>query len=191
MTILPRLPVRFPTKKNAITACLKYTKATASIKLTVLGQQILGGVQSLLGEFPHMAAIGYKSATVHENITWNCGGSLISERYILTAAHCVSDRTRVPFMIRLGKVTLNTDDDGAIPQDFGIQAIEKHPQYCAKDKYNDIALIKMTGKPIMDDKVRPACITFDDSQLRDATPVIATGYGINNFTSKHTYAHFV
>lgn len=169
--------------KKTILACEKYT-VFANIKNTGLDFHILNGNETLLGEFPHMAAIGYISQEVGKNITWDCGGSLISERYVLTAAHCVSDKTRPPFMIRMGKVTLDTDGDDAIPQDFGVQEFKMHPQYSAREKYNDIALIKMKGKPVFDDKVRPACITFDETTLGDAAPVIVTGFGVTDFSSK-------
>lgn len=49
---------------------------------------IVGGNKVTHKEFPHMAAIGY----IHSNnidIEFLCSGSLISERYVLTAAHCI------------------------------------------------------------------------------------------------------
>lgn len=47
---------------------------------------IVGGVLANEHEFPHMVAIGYRN--FDGGMTYGCGGSLISERFVLTAAHC-------------------------------------------------------------------------------------------------------
>lgn len=49
---------------------------------------IVGGENATAGEFPHMALLGY---TVKGVVIWACGGSLISEKYVLTAGHCLED----------------------------------------------------------------------------------------------------
>lgn len=47
--------------------------------------RIVGGVPAELGEFPWLAMIFYSNSEKHE-----CGGVLISEQFLLTAAHCLT-----------------------------------------------------------------------------------------------------
>lgn len=60
------------------------------------------------GEFPWVVALGYLSSQY--KVRFSCGGSLISETFVLTAAHCVKDNQR-PVVARLGKVCLEKNDD--------------------------------------------------------------------------------
>ena len=49
-------------------------------------ENIVGGKNAKLGEFPYMALIGQEFGG---EIYYLCGGSLINKWYVLTAAHCV------------------------------------------------------------------------------------------------------
>ena len=66
-------------------------------------KRIIGGIKSELGEFPHFVALGFINQTGH--LTFDCGGSLISESFVITAAHCCSSRNKMPIIARLGKVS--------------------------------------------------------------------------------------
>jgi secreted trypsin-like serine protease len=46
--------------------------------------KIIGGVEAEPGEFPFVAAL-------YEDDEFSCGGSIIDERHIITAAHCVEE----------------------------------------------------------------------------------------------------
>jgi len=97
----------------------------------------VGGLKTIPREFPHMGNLGWTSA---DNETkWLCGTFLISFYYTLTAAHCSQSEGIKPDVIRLREYDLKKKKDAI---DFKIEEFIKHPQYRAKYKYNDIALVK-------------------------------------------------
>ena len=56
------------------------------------GKRIVGGQDAYLGQFPWLANLGFSPAGGKpEDASFKCGGSLIGKRYILTAAHCVTN----------------------------------------------------------------------------------------------------
>lgn len=110
---------------------------------------------------------------VEGEIHWNCGGTLISDKFVLSAAHCASSRDGPPVKIRLGVTDITKNFDSR--QDFDIQRIIKHPQYTHTQKYYDIVLFKLDRPVRYTTSVRPACLWAE----RDitSTTAIATGWG--------------
>lgn len=80
----------------------------------VTNSRIVGGSAASANEFPQFAALGYKN--LDTKLSFDCGGSLISENFVLSAAHCSKSKRRQPTVVRLG--IGNYLDEGA---DFDVE----------------------------------------------------------------------
>ncbi|KAJ9594346.1 hypothetical protein L9F63_014222 [Diploptera punctata] len=139
---------------------------------------VVGGTDAGSKEFPHMAVIGYGNSP--RNAEWDCGGSLVSEEWILSVAHCAKSRDKGPAKwVRLGELVLGKTNDDTEIQDIAIKEVIVHPDFKTPAKYNDIALIRLENKAEFTEFVRPACLHVDMG-IKDKRG-IATGFGITDY----------
>ncbi|KYB25041.1 hypothetical protein TcasGA2_TC031075 [Tribolium castaneum] len=132
---------------------------------------IFGGSASRSREFPHMAALGYG-----QPIEWLCGGSLISERFVLTAAHCLATSNLGELVrVRLGDLDLQSVTDDAQPQDYRVSQKIIHPSYHAPAQYDDIALIRLDRDVQFSPYIAPICL--ETQKNLPNYNFIATGWG--------------
>ncbi|XP_045773067.1 trypsin-1-like [Maniola jurtina] len=153
--------------------CQKIVDST----LPSLESHITGGTNASLGEFTHMVTLGYNITGVYE---FRCGGSLISDSYVLTAAHCVDTLDSIkPAIARMGVIYLG-DGEWNNDSDVRIQQIIKHPHHVRRLKYNDIALLKLEQSVVFTPSLNPICLYTKNED--PSVPLIITGWGRTNTT---------
>ncbi|XP_041785288.1 uncharacterized protein LOC121600615 [Anopheles merus] len=141
------------------------------------------GNPALLREFAHIAAIGWTGAD--GKVNWGCGGSLIWENFILTAAHCAAnDEDVAPDVARMGDLNIYSDDDDEFPQQLRIVKVIRHQQHRFSAKYYDVALMQLEKNITVHETVAPACLWLDD-EVR-FPKLYAAGWGRTGFGEDKT-----
>ncbi|RVE52572.1 hypothetical protein evm_002691, partial [Chilo suppressalis] len=102
--------------------------------------KVVGGEDAALGDFPWMAALGYRFRR-RPNPLWMCGGSLLTNKHVLTAGHCIFAHDEDLFVVRLGELDLESDTEGATPVDVPIKEKIKHEEYSPSAFTNDIGIL--------------------------------------------------
>ncbi|XP_035141751.1 serine protease 57 isoform X2 [Callithrix jacchus] len=104
------------------------------------GAQIVGGREVRPHSRPYMASLRFQGQH-------HCGGFVLQDRWVVSAAHCLSHRD-----LRKGLVVLGAHDLRAAEptqQVFGIDAVTRHPDYHPVTHANDICLLRLNRSAVL------------------------------------------
>ncbi|XP_022902331.1 CLIP domain-containing serine protease B9-like [Onthophagus taurus] len=159
------------------------TEDCGNVRPTWRGEE-RGIRQSELNEFPFYVDLIYENDT--ENSTTNsmhCGGTLINDRFVVTAASCIESKPNI-IAVRLGDHDLDTNPDCysgiknkhiCAPPTVDLKIENKdiiiHNLYrsnSTKPRKYDIALIRLPQKVNFTSAIEPVCLPIKESYRKQA-----------------------
>ncbi|XP_047491837.1 mucin-17-like [Penaeus chinensis] len=132
--------------------------------------KIVGGDPTDIAQYPWQIGLAQK----YDNFVF-CGGSIINDRYILTAAHCVDGNYPENLVVRVGETTRSGP---AITID--VERITVHEKYSHESIVSyDIALLRLAWPIEFSESVLPVCLPNNNKKFSNKKAVV-TGWGKDN-----------
>ncbi|XP_025602997.2 proclotting enzyme-like [Athalia rosae] len=134
-------------------------------------KRIVGGHSTEVGEWPWMAALFNKGQQF-------CGGSLIDDTHILTAAHCVAQMSSwdvAGLTVRLGDYNIRTSTE-VRHLERRVRRIVRHRGFDTRTLYNDVAILTLDKPVPFTEQIRPVCLPTG-SQLYTGKTATVIGWG--------------
>ena len=136
-------------------------------------EKIVGGKVTSVNEYPWQVGIVSRGTTFVF-----CGASLISERWILTAAHCTYRETAYNMQALLGEHDYDTPTETRTVRRSIVKIVD-HPSYDHYTTNYDFSLLQMTGRVNFKlfPHIRPICLPTDDTNDYNDYWATVTGWG--------------
>ncbi|KAK0420098.1 hypothetical protein QR680_014514 [Steinernema hermaphroditum] len=151
----------------------EYTRRSRSTENPVEAEFISGGQAARPGDVPNHALFLFINS---EGQPESCGGSLISKKHVLTAAHCAV-KAKQHVQVLVGSVNSQIVENG---QRIKVKEIIDHPYYDEDTLNNDIAIVELEKEVVMKPKDRSVGIVQlarDTSSVTNGASVVVSGFG--------------
>jgi len=160
------------------------------------GKRIIGGEETEVNEYPWQVLIYTPRGRVRRGVCFPnrpmCGGSVIGDRWVLTAAHCLDcGVTPAEVEVYLGEHNRKENTEADEIQ-VNVADFTRHKEYDAGKREYDIALLKLTDRIDFGSHphIRPICLPhrYSTKDYNDYMAIV-TGWGntINGVYSVSDY----
>ncbi|XP_053742805.1 ovochymase-2 [Synchiropus splendidus] len=134
--------------------------------------RVVGGSEAVRGSHPWLVSLRNRARHF-------CGGAIVSERWVLTAAHCFTSTLR-EFLDSV-TVAAGEHDQRVLDEEeqiFNIKSVWVHERYrhSAPMSY-DVALVELDGHVQFGVLVRPICLPLPEERSAPGSGCIVAGWG--------------
>ncbi|XP_061398819.1 transmembrane protease serine 2-like [Musca vetustissima] len=130
--------------------------------------RIWGGEETQKLDFPYVASVRLDGGHI-------CGGSIIGQKFILTAAHCVHENNKVVAPKRLA-VRVGSTNQFSGGKLVDVASVTVNPDY--SDVKNNLAILTLENALEWTERVRAITLpTASDSLPADGTNLLVAGWG--------------
>merc|ERR1719504_255455 len=129
--------------------------------------RIVGGFEAAHHEWPWQVALFIDDA-------WFCGGSLISDEWVMTAAHCADGASYFDIMAGAHNVRASSEPNRVEVTSYNGWT---HPLWNSNDLSGDLALIELPSPMPMNDYISTSCLPATGETPAVGSLVTVTGWG--------------
>ncbi|XP_031594200.1 ovochymase-2 isoform X4 [Oreochromis aureus] len=134
--------------------------------------RVVGGTEAMYGSHPWLVSLQNRGSHF-------CGGSILSDRWIMTAAHCFTSLSKeflIGVRVIVGEFDQRVHDEEE--QVFLVKSVSVHEKYNPALPMNyDIALIELNQRIQMGARVQPICLPLPNENILPQTTCMTAGWG--------------
>ncbi|XP_067270924.1 granzyme-like protein 1 [Pseudorasbora parva] len=134
---------------------------------------IVNGTEAKPHSRPYMVSL-------QKNRQSTCGGALISDQFVLTAAHCHKRNERLIAVVGAHNLKDKSENSVRIP----VKSYHKHPDFNSATLLNDIMLLELEEKVPQNNNVKSISIPAQEEDIKSDTVCSVAGWGRLSFKGK-------